>query len=548
MTTSKSAFENLTREDLQTIIGEKHLDSIRELIPYIDKELIRHPNDIYEKDVLIKILVSFFGQDAFYKKEFRKKILSRLSEKDIRVLATLLGISHSNTSFLDLAESISNFSWGDNESTKTIVRFLKLPDNYIPIPPSEEPNKETVLRSEVPLRTLKDYQFDICQKANDKLKHPFQRFLIQMPTGSGKTRTAIEVICDYLNKHPNKSVIWLVHSEELCEQAVECFNDIWSHLGFFEMDVIRLWGKHPPILPQKASFIVAGFPKLHSVSQKDPTFLNELSKIAGMVIVDEAHTSIAPTHNQIIKSLIRTGAPLIGLTATPGRSSSIDDSESQELADLYFGDKLSIDSGEETVFTYLKQKGILAHVLREPIQMDKIYRLSNDELTYLKKNLNFSPKFLELLSLDAARNIEIINTLRKEHSDGHKILFFGCDVAHSKRICAALNYLGIAAEHLDSTTRRDRRKHILNEFRGHKLRIICNFGILTTGFDDPKTDVIMVARPTLSVVLYSQMIGRGLRGPAMGGTEHCKIIDIIDNIENYEGVDLLYNYFDNYWK
>ena len=71
--------------------------------------------------------------------------------------------------------------------------------------------------------------------------------------------------------------------------------------------------------------------------------------------------------------------------------------------------------------------------------------------------------------------------------------------------------------------------------------------MLTTGFDAPNTDAVMITRPTNSPVLYSQMIGRGLRGPLIGGTEFCKMIDVRDNIGEFGDADTVYEIFEDYW-
>ena len=76
-----------------------------------------------------------------------------------------------------------------------------------------------------------------------------------------------------------------------------------------------------------------------------------------------------------------------------------------------------------------------------------------------------------------------------------------------------MNYLGYNSEHIDGSTRKERRTEIINKFRENKISILCNFGVLSTGFDAPKIDVVFISRPTMSIVLYSQMIGRGLREP-----------------------------------
>ena len=79
------------------------------------------------------------------------------------------------------------------------------------------------------------------------------------------------------------------------------------------------------------------------------------------------------------------------------------------------------------------------------------------------------------------------------------------------------------------------------------MQVLVNFGILSTGFDAPNTNAVVIARPTCSLVLYSQMVGRGLRGPKMGGTKDCKIIDIKDNFDAFDSVHDAFKFYDDFW-
>ena len=78
--------------------------------------------------------------------------------------------------------------------------------------------------------------------------------------------------------------------------------------------------------------------------------------------------------------------------------------------------------------------------------------------------------------------------------------------------------------------------------------MLVNYGVLTTGFDAPNTNAVVITRPTTSLVLYSQMIGRGIRGPKMGGTKECIIVDIEDNIINLPSEQTAFNYFNSHWE
>ena len=107
--------------------------------------------------------------------------------------------------------------------------------------------------------------------------------------------------------------------------------------------------------------------------------------------------------------------------------------------------------------------------------------------------------------------------------------------------------MNIKAAHIDGDVSNNRRKKVINDFVNGEIQIICNYEILSTGFDAPKTDVVFISRPTFSIVLYAQMIGRGLRGPAIGGSKTCKIIDVKDNIQGYSNEDSVYDYFQEYF-
>ena len=150
----------------------------------------------------------------------------------------------STLEFRQLVNKISRLKWGNNEETKIVIDFLKLPEEYLPSAEKKLNNIENVEKPEIPFKILKDFQIRIFESSMSKLKNPIQRFIIQMPTGSGKTRTAMEIIASQLNANPGKSVMWIANSEELCEQAVESFKDVWRHIGNFDVDLIRAWGSN----------------------------------------------------------------------------------------------------------------------------------------------------------------------------------------------------------------------------------------------------------------------------------------------------------------
>lgn len=111
----------------------------------------------------------------------------------------------------------------------------------------------------------------------------------------------------------------------------------------------------------------------------------------------------------------------------------------------------------------------------------------------------------------------------------HSILYFGPSVRDAECMTYLLRREGIAAAVVSGGTRDVTRRQIVADFKAGKVRVLCNCEVLTTGFDAPRVTHVVVARPTVSRVLYEQIIGRGLRGPEFGGTESCVILDCEDN-------------------
>lgn len=534
--------------ELQELVGEDLLDRLKIILPYVPNSGLGHPNDIYEREYLVKIFSSFSGQDILSEREFREKILCHLSEKEIKSLAEILDIN-SKLDFKDLISKISGVEWSNNENSKKILQFFKLPIDFLPSPKKELSNIESLNKPDVPFKILKDFQIRVFEKSMKKIENPVQRFIIQMPTGSGKTRTTMEIIAFQLNMNPGKSIMWIANSEELCEQAVECFKDVWSHIGNFDVDVIRAWGSNDLVIPARSSFIVGGFSKLNSTFKKKKEVAEKIRDDLVIVVIDEAHQVIAPTYKKVVEAILKSNykSHLIGLTATPGRSNRLC-SETRDLTGFFSGEKIEIDSGEKSVFEYLRDKKVLSNIEKDPLITDIYYKLSEEDKKYIEKYFDYPPGLLKKISQDDARNLEIIKKLKYECELNKKVIFFASSIDQSKFICAILNFMGFGAEHVDGSTGKDRRRYIIEKFKQGQLNVICNFGVLTTGFDAPKTDVVFIARPTMSVVLYSQMVGRGLRGPAIGGTNTCKLIDVIDNIEKYGSIDRVYDYFEQYWR
>ena len=419
---------------------------------------------------------------------------------------------------------------------------------------SEISDFETLAKASKPYKPLKDYQFEVYFQALDNLKNDYSRFILQMPTGSGKTRTAMEIITSFLNAYPDSSVVWLAHSTELCDQATECFLEVWPHVASKSINFQRYYGSHKfnSSTETKVDFICTSFQSAFALIEKNPDFLNSRLHPKRLIVIDEAHKVIAPTYKFVTQALQHEGTQIMGLTATPGRTYKEfnTDDENSELAQYFFERIISFNPKDKGAIEYLRDKGVLAHAKLDVLRVDSDINLSPKELLQVSELFEIPVTVLDKIGKNSIRNAEILAKIKQLISSKtvRSVIFFGTSVEHSVLICSLLKFLDIKAEHIDGSTPRAQRENIISRFKNLEINVLCNYEVLSTGFDAPKVDCVFLARPTASVVLYSQMIGRGLRGPAIGGKENCLIVNVKDNFINLPSIDKMYKVFEDYWK
>ena len=550
---SISPWKKFSTEQLQNYIGSKTLEELRYYLPLLRSQEFNE-SDLYKKNNLANIFNAFSGVDYLEKKEFRKDFFSSLDDEVLKKIHPLIYNEKEKYNRVKIIEKCSSLKWEKNQITKNITNILNIDENLLPEKKVEIPKIISNFEAVYPFKSLKEYQSSVSFKAIDELQNSASRFVIQMPTGSGKTRVAMEVISQFINdSKKNVRILWLAHQKELCAQAFQCFIEVWSHLRSKKLDLIRLWDEEDKItLPEtleENSFIIGNFQKIYSGIENKPKSYQSIQNKLDLIIVDEAHKAIAPTYKKVIDTLSSITTKVIGLTATPGRS--IENEESNKSLSNFFHNKIiTIPSKSEGVITYLREKKILSRAKYEPIHCEEKISLTKKQEEYMEKFLELPPQIMKQLSNDKVRNFELLKKidLQIQHNPNAKVLFFGLSIEHSKFICAILNTLGIKASHVDGKTSLNRRASTLEDFKKGKLNVLCNERLMSTGFDAPKTDTIVIARPTFSIVLYSQIIGRGLRGPAIGGTEYCTIIDVKDNISGFSDHDFVYEYFDEYFE
>ena len=172
-----------------------------------------------------------------------------------------------------------------------------------------------------PEYALFDHQRSAVQRLEPLLLRDERRAVLHLPTGVGKTRTAMHVVADSLRRHDPSVVVWLASGRELLEQAALAFAEAWLHLGTRRLQVGTMWADRMPDLDGFVDgFLAVGLAKGWAVlSRTDPGWAARLAPRVRLVVFDEAHQSIARTYRRITEEItLDFRCALLGLTATPG--------------------------------------------------------------------------------------------------------------------------------------------------------------------------------------------------------------------------------------
>ncbi|MEV0110585.1 DEAD/DEAH box helicase family protein [Nocardia sp. NPDC050799] len=412
------------------------------------------------------------------------------------------------------------------EQRRELLEFLGLTVDRAPsLPPAYSVQTD-------PDYALFPHQRRAAARVKELLYDSPRRVVLHLPTGVGKTRTGMSLICDHLRQNEPTVVVWLAHGRELLEQAAAEFDRAWANLGDRPLSAVRLWGNTPAALDDLTDgLVVLGLEKAASAAKTDPQFLTTLAARSTLTVFDEAHQIIAPTYQAVVDDLtIRYDAGLLGLTATPGRTWA-DISKDEELSEYFSRQKVMLEiEGYTNPVTALIEQGYLAKPEMRTVAAEAGMHLSVREQQLLAKSFDISHAMLAELAQDEQWNLKIIETITDLLQQHNRILVFAASVEHCRLIAAVLSAAGVDAEFVTGESSPRHRGQVISRFKGAGRRpmVLCNFGVLTTGFDAPAASAAVIARPTKSLVLYSQMVGRVIRGPKAGGTATCEIVTVVN--------------------
>jgi superfamily II DNA or RNA helicase len=342
---------------------------------------------------------------------------------------------------------------------------------------------------------LRPYQYECIEAIETAEKTGTNRQLVALPTGTGKT-----IIFTTVAKKRNGRTLILAHRDELIEQAVDKLTMVWDDASVGVVKAER---------NETDKQVIVG--SVQTVSRENR--LEQLPTDFDFIVSDEAHHSIAMSYRRIYEYLgvyaedseeLTTDTLHLGVTATPQRTDKIG------LSDIF--DRIvfhrSIQDFIPDYLCDLRCVQIMTHVSVDGVET-WAGDLCTDQLSAL---------------LNTANCNELIVSAWKEHALGRLTLCFTTSVAHARDLCGAFQEAGIDAAWVCGETPLDERRDILAKFAQREIEVLTNCAVLTEGYDQPALDCIILARPTKSKLLFTQMIGRGTR--TFPDKKDCLILDV----------------------
>lgn len=333
--------------------------------------------------------------------------------------------------------------------------------------------------------TLRPYQIEIINKTRESMR-THKSVCVVAPTGAGKTAIGCELI--RLSRAKDKTCFFIVHRRELVEQTAREFDKCGIDYGYIAAKF--------PYSPNKRIYICM----IQSLSAR----INKLEIFPDLIVADEFHHAISKSWLKVLRYY---EAYIIGLTATPER---LDGKGLNIIADDLI---MVVDTPQ------LISDGYLCDY--------RIFAPSVPDMSGIKKSMG---DYDRASTADKMKSKSIVGDVVSHYrklSDGKQAVVFAVNVNHSKIMVDAFIQAGYSAAHIDSDTLDLDRKNTVEDFRNGKIQILSNVELIGEGFDLPSINTVILARPTQSLAMHRQQVGRALR-PCPGKT-HAIILDHAGN-------------------
>ena len=334
---------------------------------------------------------------------------------------------------------------------------------------------------------LFDYQEDMKERIEKALRL-HRSVMAQMPTGTGKTYLLTAVIDSFVSNNPMEKVWIVAHRRELVSQIDETVRKFHSYSA----------SNTSTLLSSVKAMSIQWLMRHYDEIEEEP----------GMIVIDEAHHALAKTYKEMWERFPK--AKFLGLTATPCRLNG------KGFTDLF---DVLVQSWDVPEFI---SKGRLATYDFVSIKSDGVTQRLIDSLQKRGADGDYQNKEMDML-LNKKPSIERLYQSLEEFGKDRKGIVYAINISHAQKITKLYQENGVKAIAIDSKTPATERQQDIEAFKKGDIQVLVNVDIFSEGFDCPDVEFVQLARPTLSLAKYLQMVGRGLR--VAKGKKNCVIID-----------------------
>ena len=334
---------------------------------------------------------------------------------------------------------------------------------------------------------LFDYQEDMKERI-EKALCLHRSVMAQMPTGTGKTYLLTAVIDSFVSNNPKEKVWIVAHRRELVSQIDETVRKFHSYSASNTSSLLS------SVKAMSIQWLMRHY--------------DEIEEVPGMIVIDEAHHALAKTYKEMWERFPK--AKFLGLTATPCRLNG------KGFTDLF---DVLVQSWDVPEFI---SKGRLATYDFVSIKSDGVTQRLIDSLQKRGADGDYQNKEMDML-LNKKPSIERLYRSLEEFGKDRKGIVYAINISHAQKITKLYQENGVKAIAIDSKTPATERQQDIEAFKKGDIQVLVNVDIFSEGFDCPDVEFVQLARPTLSLAKYLQMVGRGLR--VAKGKKNCVIID-----------------------
>ena len=334
---------------------------------------------------------------------------------------------------------------------------------------------------------LFDYQEDMKERIEKALRL-HRSVMAQMPTGTGKTYLLTAVIDSFVSNNPMEKVWIVAHRRELVSQIDETVRKFHSYSASNTSSLLS------SVKAMSIQWLMRHY--------------DEIEEVPGMIVIDEAHHALAKTYKEMWERFPK--AKFLGLTATPCRLNG------KGFTDLF---DVLVQSWDVPEFI---SKGRLATYDFVSIKSDGVTQRLIDSLQKRGADGDYQNKEMDML-LNKKPSIERLYRSLEEYGKDRKGIVYAINISHAQKITKLYQEHGVKAIAIDSKTPAAERQQDIEAFKKGDIQVLVNVDIFSEGFDCPDVEFVQLARPTLSLAKYLQMVGRGLR--VAKGKKNCVIID-----------------------